>query len=146
MPQRPHPILRWTPPQSSSSCSTIGILEGEIRCLYKWTWGTHLQANCGLSNTPRICYNKQHTSKNQSNLVFLHKETLGEKSLKSMRGKWRTAWWRCRSRPSPSILQRWASLGGWIERNLRFGEILDARLQWLSMLDELSWWRRRKGV
>ena len=34
------------------------------------------------------------------------------KSLKWMRGKWRTAWWSCRSRSSPSNLQVWAWLSG----------------------------------
>ena len=66
---------------------------------------------------------QQHTSKNQWCLGFLHKETLGKKSLKWMRGKWRTAWWRCGSGPSPSILQRSTHLGGRIGRNLRFGEL-----------------------
>ena len=41
------------------------------------------------------------------------------RSLKWMRGKWRTAWWTCRSCPSPSILQRSASLGGGIGRSWR---------------------------
>ena len=84
--QRPHPILRWTPPQRPSSSSTIGILEGGIRCPYnKFEAHTPTTELGALKHTTNLSQ-QQHTSNNQWSLGFLHKETLDMRSLKWMRG------------------------------------------------------------
>ena len=125
----PHPILRWTPPQRPSSSSTIGILEGAIRCLYKLAWGTHTHNQIGGSQTHHESVTTNNTQVKIKQPRFLHKETLGEKSLKWMRGKWRTAWWRCRSGGSPSVLQRSSSLVVGIGRYDGIGELLKVDLE-----------------
>ena len=106
--------------------------EAESGAFTKGLRHTHPQPNWGHSNTPRICY-KNNTSKQMEDLGFLCKETLDTRSLKWMRGKWRTAWGRCRSRPSPSILQGSTSLVGGIGRDLAFGEFNNGVLNvWTS--------------
>ena len=144
-PQRPHPILRWTPPQRPSSPSTMESFKAESGALTTSLRHTPTTELGALKHTTNLLQ-QQHTSKNQECTGFLHKETLSNKSLKWMRGKWRMAWWRCRSGASPSILQRWAWLGGGIGRSWGFGELLNVDLELHWMLDELTLERRRRGL
>ena len=93
-----HPILRWTAPQRFGSPSTIGFLQGGNRSLYNNDRGHNPQLDWGLPNS----YNRsQRQSSKYNNGLGFPSGNPSKWSLKWMRGKWRTAWWRCRSGPSP---------------------------------------------
>ena len=114
-----HPILRCKlPPQRPSSLSTKGFLKAESAFtklgaqLHNWIGGSQApQSNQSTSIKISITQIK----------VKGHKGTQDQRALKQMRGEIKSLWWGCRSRPSPSILQRSRALVGWGRRSCDFG-------------------------
>jgi hypothetical protein len=134
-----HPIL-WCKlsPQRPSSLSTKGFLEVEPAfTILGHASTTKLEApkdNTMLSN------NKYQDIK-YTNQGLGIQGNLRHKSLKQIRGESKSLRWECRSRPSPSILQR--SRAWWVEG----GDLVAWWLQqWSSILCSSSWsWGGRRG-
>jgi len=135
-----HPILRCKlPPQRPSSLSTKGFLKAEPAFTIS-----------GHDSTTELEAPKHNTMlwTTTSSNISIHKQGLGtqgtktQRPLKQMRGEIKSLRWGCRSRPSPSILQRSRALDGWGRRSTSFGELNNGVLlfSWLA-----ACWRRRGG-
>ena len=123
-------------PQRPSSPSTIGILQGGIRCPDN-KLEAHTHNSIGGSQTHHKFVTTT-THKWESKMLRFSTQRNPKQGIPQVNeGEMKTAWWRCRSRPSPSILQESASLGGGIERDLRFGELLVFVFNGIQCLDEL---------
>ena len=92
-------------------------------------WGT-THKRVGGSQVPTIFHTKVAAKFSTTRCLGFPSGNPRLESLKRMRGKWRTAWWSCRSGASPSILRRSASLGGGIGRS----EFLVSLQQWSLLI------------
>ena len=114
----PHPILRWTSHKSLVHLPLSESFKAESGALTT-TWGsTHKRI--GGSQAPQHLLHKSNKLMRTTRCLGFPSGNPRLKSLKWMRGKWRTIRWSCRSGASPSIHQVSTSLGGRIGRSCDF--------------------------
>jgi hypothetical protein len=93
----------------------------------------HPQLNWGLSSNHNLLTTSSKQSIQQWWLGFPNGNPNHE-ILKQMRGEMKLLRWRCRSWPSPSILQRSTSLSGRKRRSMQFG---GSAVAWKLVMVEL---------